>query len=119
MRERVHIQGISKASDHRQYYHRYKGGSPRESLVRSVYPCKEDRFLRRLNGYSSSFFVLGFFSSCTGWRRHFKGIFWLVPSATDRRMLIGRTPSSSSSRATSIGGSSSCFQSLRAGAAID
>ena len=75
--------------------------------------------MRRLNGYSSSFFDLGFFSSSTGWRSHFKGMFWLVPSGNDRRMLIGRTPSSSSSRATSIGDSSPCFKSSRTGAPID
>src|SRR5712692_7380061 len=46
-------------------------------------------------------------------------MFWLVPSGNARRMLIGRTPSSSSSRATSIGDSSSCFRSKRTGAPID
>ena len=72
-----------------------------------------------LNGYSSSFFDLGFFPSSAGWRSHFKGMFWLVPSGKDRRILIGRTPSSNSSRATSIGDSNPCFKSRRTGAPID
>src|SRR5437867_9471229 len=46
-------------------------------------------------------------------------MFWLVPSGSERRMLIGRTPSSSSSRATSIGDSRSCLRSRRTGAPID
>src|SRR5205807_10115244 len=49
----------------------------------------------------------------------FHGIFWLVPSGKDRRMLIGRTPSSSSIKATSIGDSRSCLRSSSTGAPMD
>lgn len=42
-------------------------------------------------------------SRVSGTSSHFKGMFWLVPSGSDRRMLMGRTPSRSSTSAISIG----------------
>lgn len=74
--------------------------------------------LRQGRVYESSFLALSFLSS-SGWRSHFRGMFWLVPSGRARRILIGRTPSSSSRSAMSIGDSAGSLISSRTGAPME
>ena len=65
-----------------------------------------------------AFFSLSFCSS-SGCNNHFNGIFWLVPSGKDLRMLIGKTPSPSSRSAISIGERVGSLISNSTGAPID
>src|SRR5260370_1218921 len=68
--------------------------------------------------YASSLLPLSFLSS-SGWRSHLRGMFWLVPSGSARRMLMGKTPSSSSINAMSIGDRVGSFRSNSTGAPIE
>lgn len=69
--------------------------------------------------YASSFFGREVFRSYSGKSSHLSGMFWLVPSGSARLMLIGRTPSSSSIRAMSIGERVGSLMSNSTGAPIE